>query len=117
MSSICREPQANDQFPWRAEKLEVNGFHGKGPAEIGTFPGLEKLLTHQLPKLIEERSMCEIEERYKVTYVQRVHYLAEINDEFHIVFNYIAKLGAYGCLFDEHTINTPIKEDNNRHPT
>jgi hypothetical protein len=52
----------------------------------------------------------------KVTYVQRVHYLAEINDEFHIVFNYIAKLGAYGCLFDEHTINTPIKEDNNPNP-
>ena len=116
MSFICREPQANDQSPWRAEKLEVNGFHGKGPAEIGTFPGLEKLFTHQLPKLIEERSMCEIEERYKVTYVQRVHYLVEINDEFQSVFNYIAKLGAYGCLFDEHTINTPIKEDNNRHP-
>jgi hypothetical protein len=78
--------------------MEVNGFHGKGTAEtVGTFPGFGEAV-HAPEAGANGLALCEIEERYKVTYVQRVHYLVDINDDFQLVFAYIAALGAYGCL-------------------
>jgi hypothetical protein len=60
----------------RGKPLEVNGFHGKGTAEtVGTFPGFGEAV-HAPEAGANGLALCEIEERYKVTYVQRVHYLA-----------------------------------------
>jgi hypothetical protein len=104
---VCIDSLANMSFTFnekllrnmRGKHLDVTGFHGKGTTDaVGSFPGFGEAI--YAPDCgATGLALCEIEQRYKVTYVQRTHILVKINDDLTLVFNYDATIGAYACLF------------------
>ena len=99
----------------RGRHLNVNGIHGEAPTSmVGTLPGFGEAI-YAPDAGTNGLALCEIEERYRVTYEQRVRFVVHVNASLQLVFDYDAKVGSYACVFNESIINALIEEDS-RYP-
>eukprot|EP00392_Amoebophrya_sp_AT5.2_P019417 g20245.t1 len=94
--TVCIDTLANTTFvhnenllTWiHDQKVEVSGVHGSGSvSKVGHLPGFGKALVATNSK-VNGLAMCEVEKRYKVTYVQQKHISVEVNEGLTLEFVY-----------------------------
>eukprot|EP00603_Paraphysomonas_imperforata_P014478 CAMPEP_0114457200 /NCGR_PEP_ID=MMETSP0104-20121206/4038_1 /TAXON_ID=37642 ORGANISM="Paraphysomonas imperforata, Strain PA2" /NCGR_SAMPLE_ID=MMETSP0104 /ASSEMBLY_ACC=CAM_ASM_000202 /LENGTH=636 /DNA_ID=CAMNT_0001629735 /DNA_START=83 /DNA_END=1990 /DNA_ORIENTATION=+ len=82
----------------------VKGFNGtKKFSEVGDLAGFGNAVYAPWAG-VNGLAMCIVEDRYPVTYHQKVRIEVKISDDLVLNFNYKEKLGCYACMFDEYTI-------------
>ena len=82
----------------------VKGFNGtKKFSEVGDLAGFGNAVYAPWAG-VNGLAMCIVEDRYPVTYYQKVRIEVKINDDLVLNFNYKEKLGCYACMFDEYTV-------------
>jgi hypothetical protein len=87
------------------DRTMVHGFHGLAPVgRRGYLPGVGPTLVSPEGG-VNGLALDQLEERYTVTYTQRVSYVVNICKGFDIVFNHDAEGRCYSCMFDDNIIN------------
>lgn len=95
--------------------MDVSGLHGKGSIDtVGHFPGFGEAI-YAPDSGTNGLALCEVESRYEVKYVQRVHFLVTVNDNLTLDFCYDDTVGAYACVFDDAVIKA-LKDQDSRFP-
>ena len=85
--------------------MKVASIHGEDMVEkMGILPGFgDALITPR--SNTNGLALCEIKERYTVTYARRKHIKLQMSPKFFMLFLYDKKLGCYACEFTDQVLN------------